>query len=802
MNRHFVATLEAAIFGRRRLVLAAFALLTVLLGVAATGLRTDAGFARQLPLDHPYMRTFHDYRDAFGGTDQLLIAVRARDGDVFDARALSTLERVTDAVSSLPEVDRSSVRSLFTPGVRFVEVVENGLAGGDVVPADFTPTPEAIRQVRANVLKAGIVGRLVADDFSAAMVRAELLERDPATRARLDHVEVARSLEETIRAPFVDDAVDVHIVGFAKAAGDVAVGATEVLALSAVAVLVTAGLVRVVLGSWALAVAPLACSLVAVVWTLGLLRVLGFGIDPMSILLPGLVFAVAVSHGVQTVAAAVAEAAGDAAEAARRAFRRLLIPGAVALLTDAAGFLTVLLIDIPIVREFAITASIGVSVVALTNLILLPAALSLVPLDGGAAPTRREASPWQVLSGVVRPRPARIVVLAAVALFAAGLAGAQHLRVGHLQPGVPELRADSRFNRDAAFIGGHFAIGVDLLQVMVETVPDGCVAHDVMTEIDRFQWHMANVPGVRSTHSLAEVAKTVNAGWNAGSPKWRVLPRDPRLLAQAVAPVATGTGLLNADCSVMPVLLFTEDHRPETIDRIVAAAEAYKAANDGERHTFRLAAGNLAVMAATNDVVEAAQAPILLSIYAAVVTLCLATFRSVRATLCIVLPLCLVSVLAYALMVLIGIGLKPTTLAVAAVAAGIGVDYGIYVFARIDEQLRRGVALAEAWPRVLEESGRAIPLAGLVLAVGVGSWTFSDLRLQADMGLLLAFVLLANMLAALVLLPALAALLYGSGCPAEPTADDRGPSLALRSRWRGIKRSVQRKSGPWRKPIG
>jgi hypothetical protein len=291
---------------------------------------------------------------------------------------------------------------------------------------------------------------------------------------------------------------------------------------------------------------------------------------------------------------------------------------------------------------------------------------------------------------------------------------------------------------------------------MAETVPNGCVDHDVMAEIDRFQWHMANVPGVRSTLSLPQLAKTIHAGWNEGSLKWRVLPRNESSLAQAIAPIETSSGLLNADCSVMPVLIFTHDHQADTIDRVVAAAERYAAANRSERLTFRLASGNLAVIAATNDVVEAAQIPILLYVYAAIIGLCLLTFRSARAVLCILLPLGLVSVLVYALMAALGIGLTLSTLPVAALAVGIGVDYGIYIYARLERFLDQGFELAQAYRETLRVTGKAVLLTGLTLSLGVGSWAFSALQFQADMGILLAFAFLANMLGALLLLPALA----------------------------------------------
>jgi uncharacterized protein len=755
------ATIEQAVFGCRSLIVALFAVVTVSLAYQATHLRIDAGFEKRLPHDHPYMSTFLEYRDAFGGADRLLIAVRARDRDIFTPHFFETLKQVTDAVFFLPGIDRSSVRSLYTPNVRFVEIVEGGFAGGNVLPAEFQPTEADLERVRENIVKAGLVGDLVANDFSAALIRAELIEDDPRATGKLDYLEIAARLERSIRAAFVDEAIDIHILGFAKAMGDIADGAIGVIAFFGATFLITAILAYAFLGSVAHTVLILACPIVAIVWTLGLLPLAGLGLDPMSILLPFLIFAIGVSHGIQMIAAYQAEIAvgADAPAAARLALHRLLLPGGTALLSDMLGFLTIALIQVRILQELAIAAALGVMAVILTNLLLLPMLLSLVRGGRLAAPrVARVHWLYRSLPGVARPRGAAITLLGSLLLLAWGIGASRGLQIGDLTPGVAELRPESRYNQDSAYIASHFAIGIDVLQVMVETAPNGCVDHGVMAEIDRFQWHMANVPGVRSTLSLPQLAKTIHAGWNEGSLKWRVLPRNESSLAQAIAPIETGSGLLNADCSVMPVLIFSQDHQADTIDRIVAAAESYAAADRSERLTFRLASGNLAVIAATNDVVEAAQIPILLYVYAAIIGLCLLTFRSIRAVLCIVLPLGLVSVLIYAAMAVLGIGLRLSTLPVAVLAVGIGVDYGIYIYARLERFLDQGLELAQAYRETLRVTGKAVLLTGLTLSLGVGSWVFSALQFQADMGVLLAFAFLANMLGALLLLPALALL--------------------------------------------
>ena len=742
-------------------MLAAFILITLAMAWLATGLRVDAGFTKLVPLEHPYMRTYLKHRAAFGGADRVAVALVAREGDIFTPEFFALLQKVNDAVFFVPGVDRTQVYSVVTPNVRYNEVVEDGIVAGNVLPADFKPTRAGFARVRENIIKAGIVGRLVANDFSGALVSARLQEFHPNTGERLDYLEVARALEVIRREAEAGGVAKVHIIGFAKVVGEIAEGAAQVLFFFGLAVVITALFVYAYTRSVRLTAMPLACSLVAVIWQLGALTGLGFGVDPMSILVPFLVFAIGVSHGVQMVNAVQAEGGGGV-PAARASFRRLLLPGSVALVSDAIGFVAIALIPVRVIQEIAVTASLGVAAIILTNLGLLPVALSYLKAETVGERAARSGfldSLWSRAAQAARPRPAMVTIAVATVLLALGARYAPEVRVGDQHQGVPELRANSTYNLDTAAIVERFNIGVDVLTVIVETIPQGCVDYGVMRLIDEFEWRMRNVEGVRSVVALAGIVRKLNAGWNEGNLKWRTLPRNRHALAESVSLVPTSTGLLNGDCSAMPVLIYTADHKAETIRRVVSAVKAFNEKERDARVAFRLAAGNVGVMAATNEEIEASQFPILGYVYAAVILLCLLSFRSAAATVCIIAPLALVSLLAYALMAFLEIGLKVSTLPVVALGVGIGVDYGIYICGRLLAYMREGLDFAAAYERTLATTGAGVVLTGFTLAVGVATWILATLKLQADMGTVLSFMFLVNMVGAIALLPALGAFL-------------------------------------------
>ncbi|WP_304639972.1 efflux RND transporter permease subunit [Pseudomonas sp.] len=760
---------ERIIFNNRVLVLFVFALVTLILGYQASQVRPDTSFEKMIPLEHPWIVNMLEHQDDMANLgNSIRIAVAIRDGDIFSTEYMETLKRINDEVFFLPGVDRSNLRSLWTPNVRWTEVTEYGFDGGPVANRPAYLTEEDLEELRENVLKSGEIGRLVANNFKSSIIEVPLQESYPnpenqSEQIRLDYGEFSRQLEEKIRSEFQDENpnISIHIVGFAKKVGDLIEGIIKVVMFFGAALLITFVLLLIFTRCLKSSITALVCSVIAVIWQLGLLRSLGFGLDPYSILVPFLVFAIGISHGVQIINGMAIESANadDSVTAARRAFRSLYIPGMVALVSDAVGFVTLLLIEIEVIRELGIAASVGVGVIILTNLILLPILMSYIGMSKRAVERNRDMAsrPQKLWLGVAKfahPTVAPISIVLALVAFAFGIYHGQNVEIGDLDPGAPELRADSRYNLDNDFIISNYSTSSDVLVVMVATPPEMCSAYETMSAIDQLEWRMMNVPGVQSAVSLVTVAKQVLMGNNEGNLKWQTLSRNQDNLNTAIA--RAPEGMFNAACSLAPVMLFLEDHKADTLTRVTDAVQAFADEYNTETMEFKLAAGNAGIEAATNVVIEASQTKMLLTVYAVVIFMCLITFRSIRAVLCIIIPLALTSVLANALMAFLGIGVKVATLPVIALGVGIGVDYGIYIYSRLETYLRQGLPLQEAYYETLKTTGKAVTFTGFTLAIGVATWIFSAIKFQADMGILLTFMFLWNMFGALWLLPALA----------------------------------------------
>jgi hypothetical protein len=763
--------LERAVFNHRRAVMIVCALVTTLLAaLAVMKLSLSASFEKMIPRSHPYIQNYLENRTELRGLGNALrIVVENPSGDIFDPKYQAALRKIHDEVFLTPGVDRAWVKSLWAPGVRWTEVTEEGFRGGPVMPDNYDGSPAATEQLRGNIARAGIVGSLVGNDFKSSMLVVPLLDTDPSTGQRIDVRALSHSLEQLRARVEADGSTRVQVIGFAKLAGDLIDGLMQVAMYFGLAALIAAAIIWLYTRCVRSTALVIACSLVAVVWQLGLVAALGFELDPYSILVPFLVFAIGVSHGAQKMNGIMQDIARGAHKlvAARYTFRRLFLAGLTALVADAVGFAVLMVIDITVIKDLALTASIGVAVLIFTNLILLPVLLSYVGVSDNAAARALKAESdeqrergfnrlFGLFARFVEPRWALAAVTTAALLLVVGYAVSLHLKIGDLDPGAPELRADSRYNRDNAYITGHYALSSDTFAVIVKTDKEGCLKYPTLIEADRLAWQLQQVDGVQTTVSLANAVRQITAGSNEGSPKWLTIARNQDVLNYGAQQASVNNpDLFNTECSVMPVIAYLSDHRAETLDRVVRSSSVFAAEHGTGERKFLLAAGSAGIEAATNIVVKQAWTQMLVLVYAAVIVLCFITFRNWRAVVVAVVPLVITSVLCEALMVVLGIGVKVATLPVIALGVGIGVDYALYLLSVQLAQQRVGVPLAQAYRRALQFTGKVVVLVGVTLAAGVATWALSPIKFQADMGILLAFMFVWNMVGAVVLIPAL-----------------------------------------------
>lgn len=260
--------------------------------------------------------------------------------------------------------------------------------------------------------------------------------------------------------------------------------------------------------------------------------------------------------------------------------------------------------------------------------------------------------------------------------------------------------------------------------------------------------------GVQGVVTYTDYLKLLNAAFSEGNMKWMAIPRSKSALDNMVLRVPMFLASKNGTLS--PIIVYLNDHKADTLERVVSVVNTFADLNNTDQMQFLMAAGNSGIEAATNIEISKAQTTMMILVYSVVFLICMITYKSLGAAVCIVVPLYITSILSEAMMATLGIGVKVSTLPVIALGVGIGVDYGIYIFNKLRFRIDSGDTLEEAYYHTLKSTGRAVMITGIIMATGVSTWVFSPIKFQADMGLLLTFMFLWNMAGAMILLPSLA----------------------------------------------
>lgn len=791
--------LERTVFNNRLVFIVGCMLVTVLLAFPLGRLVVNAGFDKMIPQSHPYIKNYFDQRDRLSGLGNIVrIVIENPGGDIFDPAFLETTKQINEAVFLTPGTDRAFMKSIWMSAVRWTEVTEEGFRGGPVMPSNYDGSARMIDDLRIHIRMAGIVGSLVANDFKSIMLVVPLLEKNPETGARLDYGAFSRQLENEIRQKYesaivtaagapATTPVKIHIIGFAKLVGDLIDGISQMNLYFGIAIVISALTILLYTHCLRSTLLVLACSLVAVIWQLGLISAMHFELDPYSILVPFLVFAIGVSHGAQKMNGIMLDVGRGTHKyvAARYTFRRLFLAGITALLADAMAFAVLMVIDIPVIKELALVASVGVAVLIVTNLLLLPVMLSYLGVSKRAA--RRSLAEdgverrglgfgviWRFLDRFTERRWALGIIVFSAILTGIGYGISLNLKIGDLDPGAPELLPDSRYNRDVAYGNAHYGLSSDQFIVVVKTPPDGCSDYATLKTIEQLSWTLRHVSGVQSTMALPDFVAGIVSGLSEGNPKWLTVPRNKALVGGAVEWTLNDVPeAVDKECKTIPLIAYLSDHKAETLQGVVSVVEKFAAEHDDKDRVFLLAAGSAGIEAVTNMVVEKTSRVMMYFVYVAVIVLCFATFRNWRAVLVAVIPLWITSILCEALMVLLGMGIKVATLPVIALGVGIGVDYALYLLSVQLNHQRAGLPLREAYLKAVGFTGKVVALVGITLAAGVITWVWSPIKFQADMGILLTFMFIWNMLGALVLIPALSCFLLPTPAAAGATSINR-----------------------------
>ncbi|SOE98790.1 Predicted exporter protein, RND superfamily [Burkholderia sp. OK233] len=749
---------------RRLFVVAVIAAITVVMGYFAAHVSVRTVLDDLLPRSHPYVAVHERFKQSFGGSNVVSIVVETKRGDIFTPAALETVRRITQQLQTVDAVNPFQIVSLASKKLRDVR---GSTAGIDFKPLMWPDVPTSAAQIaslKESVLDNPLVyGTYVSNDLKAALISVDFYDQ------LIDYRRVFQQIDTIVKRNTNGD-IRVRVIGEPILFGWVNHYLPETFGIFLMTVGLLVTLLFVTSRTWRGTLLPLLAGLVSATWALGSASLLGFNVDPLVIVVAFLITARSISHSVQLVTRfddEVCNGANDASAAAAASMHALLKPGMLGVIADAGCMIVVLLTPITLMQKVAVIGTIWVLTIAVSAVVLTPVLLSWVRRPGQYA-HRLNITPLldRVLGvslAIVRTRWRYGVLAGAAVTFVVSGAYAFRLTIGDANSGSPILWPESTYNKDAAAINDRFHGSDRMFVVFAGNRPDALKDPAVVQSMTQLQKYMAAQPEVGSSVSLADLYPLVQKTLREGNPHYqepgRTASENGELLYALTSNSEPGDIARFSDPEYRNgSILFTfHDHQGSTIRTAIARVKEFAAAHPLPQGHYLLAGGLIGVLAAVNEVLLSGQIESIAFALLVLVFCCAVAYRSTTAGIFFMVPVILSNTLTFTFMAAKGIGMNINTVPVAALGIGLGVDYAFYIVDGIKEELHEnpGCDLIQAIEKSLNSAGRGVLITASTLVVSVVLWSFSSLRFQAEMGLLMAIWLLISAGSALFLMPAM-----------------------------------------------
>jgi len=756
--------IDRVIFAAPGVTLAIIAATTVFFAYQIPTVNIASDFSDLLPQEHPYIQLHNEIRDVFGGANNIILSVEIDDGTLFTNDTLQRLHRLTTGVDSLYGINHNLVTSLTHRTTRRVWLSPEGNveSAPHFDPSVESYTDEELTQMQADVVaNPRVFGLLVSPDLKSALIRGTLNE------GQLDYEKVflqLTALRDAESAP----GVSIHATGNPVLVGWVSTYVDQVVQIFLFTILIMLVLLTLYFRRTYGILLPMIGIVLTSIWGLGILALLGYNLDPLMMVIPFLISARAMSHGIQLVERFYQEQErlNDGPKAARAAFESLFRPGSLGVISDAIGLLLISLGSVPINDKLAVYASLWALSVIFTVLIAIPVMLEILPQPARTSTKHnvlRNLSP-KVAAIVTSPTGVNSILVIAALAYVVGGYFASWVQIGEAEPGSPLLYQDHDYNVSSTAINRAFP-GSEELYIVAETEKKGGMKRrDVLRALGNLEAYMLADPDMGGAKGIPDLVLAVNRITHYDDPRWMIIPDDPReagglMFMYMMSSPVPGALLeyIDPEERLANIVFYYKDHRGETIRRAIHMVKEWKAtaAAQVEGLQVRLAGGLIGVTAAINEAAYETNLlviPLVLLLILAFVT---AFYWSLHAGWLMMLAMSFATTATYAYMGISGIGINVNTVPIIAVGIGVGIDYSIYIMDRIRAEMERLGDLNGAVTEAIGTTGVAIGFTAITLIGGVVMWVFiSDLRFQADAALLLIVMLILNAVAAMFLVPA------------------------------------------------
>ncbi|HKV55681.1 MAG TPA: MMPL family transporter [Candidatus Binataceae bacterium] len=767
------------ILSYRKPVAVILIVITVFMAYWAAHVSIATRFEDFFPANHPNVVLYRQYRRQYGGAQTLVLMLRVHDGDIFNMKTLRAIQDITRAIDKLPGVNHNEVFSLASYRLVYAKALPGALVSTPYMYPNLPKDQAEVDDLRKEVLvHRDQVAGYVTRDLKGAMIIASLNDEGFDYKALFDGVQ-----------RLIDKYKDSNTTFYATGAAMFSAWGYHYLPRIALIFVISIALMLIILylglgrrtGWWA----PIVTGICSAIWGLGFMGLMKFNFDPVMLVIPFILTARDLSHGIQWHGRYYDELdrIDGKIEACAATADLMLWPGVLAVLANVAGVVFLATGDIPALKQIGYSGAVWLGASLAMVFVFQPVLMSYLErpqlrevglLFRSRDPNRR--SLYRSLAGwldriPVTPGGVRSgLVVVGIVLMVLGVAASRYVRIGYQTQGTPIYRPEAKINRDTAEIGKF--VPTDMAWVVLETPnypsPQTTIGIKTMrmtTDLADYLQSRGDVLAVIGFGDIAE--EPMNMLLHNGHPKYMALPDSDVLAANlwgfffsGAAPdevysfFASYPNMTNTSIRVL-----LPDHTYARLQHLRADIDAFvkdRVANDPsiDKVRVRYIGGDAGLYLASDDVVSRINSVNLGLTLAVILVLCALIFASPVAGVLFVVACVMANAGAFLYMNYRDIGLTTDTIPVISLGIGLGIDYAIYTLARIRDEVRAGARINDAITTGLQTTGGWVFVTFIVMVAGMLPWVFSPLLFHNEMSVLLILLMIANLIVGLLILPA------------------------------------------------
>ncbi len=761
---------------------------TIFMAYWAARVRIATRFENFFPSNHPNTLLYRKFHTHYGGAQTLALMLRVREGDIFNYSTLQKIEDITRAVNILPGVDHNEIFSLASYRVAFASAVPGAIITRCYMYPKIPQNQQQLDELKQNVFvhRAPVAG-LITYDNKGALVTASFNE------GALDYKDLFERIQALVHK-YSDQNTDIYVAGQPVISGWGYYYLPRITTIFVTSLALMLAILYLSLGHRSSWWAPIVTGSFSALWGLGFVSLMGYNFDPVMLVIPFILTARDLSHGIQWQGRYYDELdrLDDKILACATTTDVMLPPGLLSILADIAGIIFISFGGIPVLKEIGLGGAVWLASSLTMVFVFQPIFMSFLPRPrirqrwfSSAGQPRVKRMHWLtewLIRVPVTAGAARATLLAAGGAFIIwGVISGQRAHVGYETPGTPLYRPDAKVNLDTAQIGRFFPTDEGWVVLSTPDYPDpqSGLGPEVLRMSDDLGDYLVSHGDVLAAVPFASVIKPLNSSFHNGYPKFIAIPTgfDQSSFQKTSVGIELGGNLwfmflggtapgemerffahsphVTSSC----IRLLLPDHTYSRLNRLrddIRRFVAQRIEPDPRLTKVHLQylGGEAGLFLAANDVLKQLDFMNITFVLLVIYICCAFTFRSLTAGALFIISCVMANFGAFVYMNARGIGLTIDTIPVISLGIGLGVDYGIYTVARIRDEVAGGIGIEDSITTALHTTGAAVFSTFAVMVGGILPWAFSPLLFHNEMSVLLIFLMATNMIAGVLILPA------------------------------------------------